>query len=119
MKAAALRGALSDRARDGRVHILSSLVEGTTPSTKSALAALANLNLGKNVLVVVAEKDLVSAVSIRNISNIHWNEVGQLNTYDVVNADDIVFTKEAMEQFLSGPIKGKSVKAVASESEIA
>jgi large subunit ribosomal protein L4 len=119
MKAAALRGALSDRARNGNLHILTSLVDGDKPSTKAALASLSNLNLGKNVLVVVGTMDVVSAVSVRNLQDIHWNEVGQLNTYDVLISDDVVFTKAAIEQFLAGPIGGKSAKAVARESEIA
>ena len=119
MKAAALRGALSDRARDGRIHIVSAFVEGTTPSTKSALAVVANVATGKKVLAVVNRGDDVSALSLRNAANIHVLFVDQLNTYDVLLADDVVFTKAAIEQFLAGPIVGKSVKAVASESEIA
>jgi large subunit ribosomal protein L4 len=118
MKQAALRGALSDRARDGRVHVVSAVVEGETPSTKAALAALAHLNLGKNVLVVVDQDDLVSAVSLRNVPAIHWLEVGQLNTYDVLVNDDVVFTKSALDAFIAGPVGGKSVKARATESEI-
>jgi large subunit ribosomal protein L4 len=118
MKQAALRGALSDRARDGRVHVVSAVVEGETPSTKAALAALAHLNLGKNVLVVVDPDDLVSAVSLRNVPAIHWLEVGQLNTYDVLVNDDVVFTKSALDAFIAGPVGGKSVKARATESEI-
>jgi large subunit ribosomal protein L4 len=119
MKAAALRGALSDRARDGRVHVLSAIVEGETPSTKAALAALANLTLGKNTLVVVDSSDIVSAISLRNVPSIHWLEVGQLNTYDVLINDDVVFTKAALDAFIAGPVGGKGAKAVASESEIA
>jgi len=119
MKAAALRGALSDRARDGRVHVLSAIVEGETPSTKAALAALAHLSLGKNVLVVVDSSDIVSAISLRNVPTIHWIEVGQLNTYDVLINDDVVFTKAALDAFVAGPVGGKGAKAVASESEIA
>ena len=119
MKAAALRGALSDRARDGRVHVLSAIVEGETPSTKAALAALANLSLGKNALVVVDSSDIVSAISLRNVPSIHWIEVGQLNTYDVLINDDVVFTKAALDAFIAGPVGGKGAKAVASESEIA
>jgi len=63
--------------------------------------------------------DIVSAVSLRNVPSIHWLEVGQLNTYDVLISDDVVFTKAALDAFVAGPITGKSVKAVASESEIA
>lgn len=119
MKAAALRGALSDRARDGRVHVLSAVVEGTTPSTKAAIDAVAKVAAGKNILVVVNRGDDVAALSLRNAQNIHVLFVDQLNTYDVLIADDVVFTKASFDAFVAGPVGGKSVKAVASESEIA
>jgi len=119
MKAAALRGALSDRARDGRVHVLSAVVEGTTPSTKAALDAVAKVAVGKNILVVVNRGDDVAALSLRNAQNVHVLFVDQLNTYDVLIADDVVFTKASFDAFVAGPVGGKSVKAVASESEIA
>jgi large subunit ribosomal protein L4 len=119
MKAAALRGALSDRARNGNLHIVSAFVEGNAPSTKVALSVIANIATGKNILAVVNRGDDVSALSLRNAANIHVLFVDQLNTYDVLLSDDVVFTKAAIEQFLAGPILGKSVKAVASESEIA
>jgi large subunit ribosomal protein L4 len=119
MKAAALRGALSDRARDGKVHVLSAVVEGTTPSTRAAVDAIANVATGKNVLVVVNRGDDVAALSLRNAQNIHVLFVDQLNTYDVLISDDVVFTKSALDAFIAGPVGGKSVKAVASESEIA
>jgi large subunit ribosomal protein L4 len=119
MKAAALRGALSDRARNGNLHVVSSFVEGIAPSTKTALSVIANIATGKNILAVVNRGDDVSALSLRNAANIHVLFVDQLNTYDVLLSDDVVFTKAAIEQFLAGPIQGKSVKAVASESEIA
>ena len=118
MKAAALRGALSDRARDSRVHVLSAVVEGNTPSTKAAVEAVANVATGKNVLVVVNRGDDVAAKSLRNAANIHVLFVDQLNTYDVLLSDDVVFTKAAFDTFVAGPVGGKSVKAVASESEI-
>jgi large subunit ribosomal protein L4 len=118
MKAAALRGALSDRARNGQVHVVSTLVDGDTPSTKTALAALANLTTGKNTLVVFSPSDVVSAISLRNVPAIHVLEVGQLNTYDVLISDDVVFTQAALEAFIAGPTRGKSVKAVASSDEV-
>jgi large subunit ribosomal protein L4 len=118
MKAAALRGALSDRARNGQIHVLSTLVEGEVPSTKTALNALANLTTGKNTLVVFAPSDVVSAISLRNVPAIHVLEVGQLNTYDVLVSDDVVFTQAALEAFIAGPTRGKSVKAVASSDEV-
>ncbi|WP_088318762.1 50S ribosomal protein L4 [Kineosporia sp. R_H_3] len=117
MKAAALRGALSDRARHGRIHVLSSLVEGEQPSAKSALAALLNVSTRKNLLVVVERDDNVAWKSLRNLEQVHAIVADQLNTYDVLVSDDVVFTAGALEAFVAGPVKGKGVKAVASESE--
>jgi large subunit ribosomal protein L4 len=119
MKAAALRGALSDRSRHGRVHVLSSLVEGDTPSTKSAVAALEGLGARRNLLVVLDRGDLVSWKSLRNLDRVHVLSVDQLNTYDVLIADDVVFTTSSLESFLAGAPKGKSATAVATESEAA
>lgn len=117
MKAAALRGALSDRARDGRVHIVSELVTGETPSTKAVLALLATLSTRPKLLVVVESEDVVAQLSLRNIASVHVVTTGQLNTYDVLVADDVVFTQEAFDSFTSGPAKGRGAKAVATESE--
>lgn len=119
MKAAALRGALSDRARNGRVHVLKSVVTGDTPSTKTALAALAGLTNGRNALVVLTRTDEVAWKSLRNAAGIHVIAVDQINTYDVLINDDVVFTAAALEAFLAGPAKGVSAKAVATESEAA
>ena len=118
MIAAALRGALSDRARDGRIHVVTALVEGDTPSTKSAIAALSALGLDGKVLITIARDDDVSALSLRNVPDVHLIYVDQLNTYDVLVSDQVLFTSAALEVFLAGPIKGKSVKAVATESEV-
>lgn len=119
MKAAALRGALSDRARDGRIHVVTELVGGETPSTKAAIAALAALGLEGNILVAIARDDEVSALSLRNVPAVHLLFVDQLNTYDVLVSDQVVFTRPALDAFLAGPASGKSVKAVATESEAA
>ena len=118
MKAAALRGALSDRARNGKVHVLSAIVEGETPNTKSALAAINSVSTAKNILVVVDRTDLVSWMSLRNVEAIHLVAVDQLNTYDVLVSDDVVFTKAAIDALASGPARGKSAKAVASSAEV-
>ena len=111
MKAAALRGALSDRARHGRIHVFSALVEGDKPSTKAAWAILDGLSERKNLLVVVERNDVTSWTSLRNLENVHVLVPDQLNTYDVLCADDIVFTQSALATFLAGPTKGKSAKA--------
>ena len=119
MKAAALRGALSDRARDGRIHVVTELVTGDTPSTKGAIAALAALGLEGNILVAIDRDDDVSALSLRNVPAVHLIYVDQLNTYDVLVSDQVLFTSAALDAFLAGPATGKSVKAVATESEAA
>ena len=99
MKAAALRGALSDRARHDRVHVVEALVTGDVPSAKSAQALLAGLTERRNLLVVLDRTDLVSLKSVRNLADVHVLAVDQLNTYDVLCADDVVFTKAAYETF--------------------
>ena len=117
MKAAALRGALSDRARAGRVHVVDGLVEGDTPSTKAALAALAGITDRRRALVVLDRGDHLTWLSLRNAESVHILAVDQLNTYDVLLSDDVVFTKAAYDAFVAGPATGKSVKAVATSAE--
>ena len=117
MKAAALRGALSDRARNGRVHVVTGLVEGDAPSTKAAVASLANLSQRRHVLVVVQRSDELTWKSLRNAETVHLLVPDQLNTYDVLVSDDVVFTRGALDEFLAGPATGRSAKAVATESE--
>ena len=92
MKAAALRGALSDRARNGRVHVASALVSGDSPSTKAMTASLASISTARNILVVAQRSDELSWKSLRNLSGVHVLEPGQLNTYDVLISDDVIFT---------------------------
>ena len=117
MKAAALRGALSDRARNDRVFVVSALVDGDTPSTKAAAATLAKISGARHVLVVAERGDELTWKSLRNVPSVHLLEPGQLNTYDVLVSDDVVFTQGALEAFLAGPAKGKSVKATATSTE--
>jgi len=102
MKAAALRGALSDRARDGRVHVVESFVTGETPSTKAAVATLRLATESRKVLVVLGSLDELNWISLRNEPTVHLIEAGQLNTYDVLVADEVVFTKDALDEFLGG-----------------
>jgi large subunit ribosomal protein L4 len=102
MKAAALRGALSDRARNGRIHVIAELVAGTKPSAKEAQTALRSLSDRKNLLVVIERANDVAALSVRNLTDIHVLYADQLNTYDVLVSDDVVFTKAAYEAFVSG-----------------
>jgi large subunit ribosomal protein L4 len=103
MVAAALRGALSDRARDGRIHVVESLVSGDTPSTKSALAAVRGLVSDRaNFLVVLERSDALTWLSLRNAVEVHIVAVDQLNTYDVLATDDVVFTRGAYDAFVGG-----------------
>jgi large subunit ribosomal protein L4 len=117
MKVAALRGALSDRARNDRLFVVSSLVTGDAPSTKVAAATLAKISTARNVLVVADRSDELTWKSLRNVETVHLLEPSQLNTYDVLISDEIVFTKDALEAFLAGPVKGKSAKALATSDE--
>jgi large subunit ribosomal protein L4 len=116
MIAAALRGALSDRARNGRIHAVTELVEGQTPSTKSAKTFLATLTEHRQVLVVIGRADETGALSVRNLPGVRVLEPGQLNTYDVLLADAVVFTAAALDSFLAGPVASGSVRAGASQA---
>jgi large subunit ribosomal protein L4 len=99
MKKAALRGALSDRARNGRLHVVEGFVDGETPSTKAAIATLRKLTDATRVLVVLGEDDRLNWLSLRNEPTVHLLEVGQLNTYDVLVSDEVIFTTEALSAF--------------------
>ncbi|TFV62846.1 50S ribosomal protein L4 [Geodermatophilus sp. DF01-2] len=107
MKAAALRGALSDRARENRVHVVSTFVDGDAPRTKAALATLQSVTQAKRVLVVLDRDDVLNWVSLRNLPQVHLLEAGQLNTYDVLVADEVIFTEAALSEFVAGPATGK------------
>jgi large subunit ribosomal protein L4 len=103
MVAAALRGALSDRARDGRIHVVESLVSGDVPSTRSALTALRGVVADRaGFLVVLERSDSLTWLSLRNAVEVHIVAVDQLNTYDVLAAEDVVFTRGAYEAFVGG-----------------
>ena len=117
MKAAALRGALSDRARAGRVHVVSGFAPGEAPSTKAALAVLDNLTVRRHVLVVVERSDEITWKSLRNVERVHLLVADQLNTYDVLVSDDVVFTQGALDAFLAGPGKGAKATATSTEAE--
>ena len=106
MKAAALRGALSDRAREDRVHVVSAFVDGDTPSTRSARGVLKAVSSAKRLLVVLDRDDVLSWVSLRNLPEVHLIESGQLNTYDVLVSDEVVFTEAALAEFVAGPAGG-------------
>ncbi len=107
MKAAALRGALTDRVRHDRIHVVEELVPGQTPSTKAARAFIERLTDRKSVLVVLTREDVTAWKSVNNLPQVHTLVNDQLNTYDVLNADDVVFSVEALNAFINAADKTK------------
>jgi large subunit ribosomal protein L4 len=114
MKAAALRGALSDRAAHGRVHIVSGFIEGDVPSAKDAsamlVALLAKAGNSTHVLVVADREDQLTWKSLRNVAGVHLIATGQLNTYDVLVSDHVVFTEGSFAAFTERAAKQQEVK---------
>ncbi|CAM2967901.1 50S ribosomal protein L4 [Corynebacterium jeikeium] len=107
MKAAALRGALTDRVRHNRIHVVEELVPGQTPSTKAARTFIERLTDRKSVLVVLTREDVTAWKSVNNLPQVHTLVNDQLNTYDVLNADDVVFSVEALNAFINAADKTK------------
>ena len=105
MIAAALRSALSDRARNDRIHAITEVISGQTPSTKDAKTFLGTLTERRKVLVVIGRSDEVGAKSVRNLPGVHVLSPDQLNTYDVLEADDVVFSVEALDAWISANSK--------------
>ena len=114
MIAAALRGVLSDRQRNDRIHVLDSI--SSAPSTKAAIAAVRQFSARKNLLVVVSRSEDIAWRSLRNAEDLHLLVPDQLNAYDILKSDDIVFSESAIKDFLAGP--RKVATAVARESEV-
>lgn len=119
MKAAALRGALSDRARHNRIHVVEELVSGQVPSTKAARAFLERLTDRPSILLVLTREDVTSAKSARNLPGVHILVNDQLNTYDVVNSDDVVFSVEALHAFIAAASPTKEPVTVSASSAAA
>jgi large subunit ribosomal protein L4 len=107
MKAAALRCALSDRARNGRLHVVDAFVEDI-PSTKAAKTAIASVTERRNVLVVLAREETNAWLSLRNLPEVHLLHADQLNTYDVLVSDDVIFSKAGFDTFVAGPKKASA-----------
>jgi large subunit ribosomal protein L4 len=116
MIAAALLGVLSDRARGERLHVIETFGNGNAPSTKNAISVLENVATSKNVLIVIEHDDEITLKSVRNIKNVHVLPVDQLNAYDVVVSDDVVFTKAAYEWFVNKK-QGAATTASTTEKE--
>ncbi|MCT2263986.1 50S ribosomal protein L4 [Dietzia cinnamea] len=113
MKAAALRGALSDRAASERIHVVTEFVEGQKPSTSGVRDFLGTLSDRKKFMIVVGREDLAAWRSAANLDHVHPIAPDQLNTYDVLNADDVVFSVEALDAFVtqaSRSLAGKAAK---------
>ena len=113
MKAAALRGALTERARHSRIHVVEELVPGQNPSTKAARAFIERLTDRKSVLLVLGREDKTAWKSARNLPDVHILVADQLNTYDVLKSDDVVFSVEALTSFINHASK----KAAAEEEK--
>ena len=113
MKAAALRGALTDRARHSRIHVVEELVPGQNPSTKAARAFIERLTDRKSVLLVLGREDKTAWKRARNLPDVHILVADQLNTYDVLKSDDVVFSVEALTSFINHASK----KAAAEEEK--
>ncbi len=118
MKAAALRGALSDRARAGLVHVVSSVIDGDTPSTRTGRAVIEQIvgTEQTRVLAVIGREDTVSLLSLRNLPDVHLIAPDQLNTYDVLANDAVLFTSASLEAFLEGPVAQVSERRKAKEA---
>lgn len=105
MKAAALRGALSDRAGNDRIHVVTEFVEGQKPSTAGVRDFLGTLSDRRKFLIVVGREDLAAWRSVANLDHVHPIAPDQLNTYDVLYAEDVVFTVEALDAFVTQALK--------------
>jgi len=116
MIAAALKGVLSDRQRNERIYVIDSIT--SAPSTKAAIAAVRQFSDRRHVLVVLSRAEDISWRSLRNAEDMHLLVPDQLNAYDILKSDDLVFTQAAINDFLAGPVKGKGATAVARESEL-
>jgi len=108
---AALKGVLSDRQREDRIHVINEIA--SAPTTKGAISAVRQFSDRKNLLVVLARTEDVAWRSLRNADNLHLIVNDQLNAYDILVSDDIVFTETAIKEFITKP-----ATAVARESEV-
>ena len=115
MKAAALRGALSDRFSHGRLQVVSGFVAGDVPKTKDAVAVLISAvgGLGRPVLVVAHRDDEITWKSLRNVPRVRVLTEDQLNTYDVLASDHVVVTEQALTAFVARASGSGSAKEAA------
>ena len=99
------------------MHVVESFVDGETPKTKAALAVLSAVSESRKVLVVLDREDEVNWVSLRNVPTVHLLMADQLNTYDVLLADEVVFTADALEEFLGAPVTTGPAGSAAADGE--
>lgn len=111
MIAAALRGLLSDRARNSRIHVVTEILASDSPSTKGALAAVRQFSDRKQLLIVISREEVDAWRSLRNATDMHLIVPDQLNAYDVVKSDDVVFTHQAIKDFLAARAENVEVSA--------
>jgi len=111
MIAAALSGLLSDRARNSRIHVVTEILASDSPSTKGALAAVRQFSDRKQLLVVISREEVDAWRSLRNATDMHLIVPDQLNAYDVVKSDDVVFTHQAIKDFLAARAEKAEVSA--------
>ena len=102
MITAALYGSLTDRLRDGHMRVVTGFGVEDKPSTKTAVESLANISEARKVLVIVNRDEELLQLSLRNATSVHLLVPDQLNAYDVLNADDVVFTQAALDAFVGG-----------------
>jgi len=103
-----VRGELSDRFDHGRKQVVSGFVGGDVARTKDAMAVLATAggDAGAKVLVIVHRDDELTWKSLRNVASVHVLTEDQLNTYDVLASDHVVFTEQALTAFVARARKG-------------
>ncbi|MEI6763537.1 MAG: 50S ribosomal protein L4 [Actinomycetes bacterium] len=114
MIAAAIKGCLSDRQREDRIHVIDSIT--SSPSTQAAIAAVRQFTDRKNILVVLSRSEDLAWRALRNADDTHLIVNDQLNAYDILVADDLVFSESAIREYIAGPVK--QAAAVARESEV-
>ena len=103
MKAAALRSALSDRARNGRLYVAEGVITGDTPSTRLAIETIQKITDSKRILIVhdrYEDGAIVLEKSYANVPGVHTLWVDQLNTHDVIDAESVVFTLVALNDYI-------------------
>ncbi|MDO5024936.1 MAG: 50S ribosomal protein L4 [Trueperella sp.] len=105
MIAAALRQTLSDRARHERIHVVTEFITGDVPSTKTVRALLEKIADDSRVLAVLERKDETAILSLRNLPQVHMLFSDQLNAYDVLAADHVIFTHDALTSWIGANTK--------------